>query len=141
MPSLPTKKGSKAVRDKLTAPEGRQIDYLDAGDRRVPGLALRVSPGGRKNWVVMARRPGRKNPSRFIIADYRGTDLTDARDKAVRFKADLREGVDPVLERRIRRGDAVTSAENTFKEWVTRYLDEYSATNHKQKTHDEVKRF
>jgi integrase len=140
MPSLPTKKGSKALRDKLTAPEGCQIDYLDAGDRRVPGLALRVSPGGRKNWVVMARRPGRKNPSRFIIADYREADLTDARDRAVRFKAALREGVDPVLQRCNRRDDAVTNAENTFKYWVTLYLDQFSATNHKPKNHKEIRR-
>ena len=137
MPSLPA---NRALRDKLTAPGGRQIDFKDVGDRRVPGFALRVAPGGRKNWVVMARRPGRKNPSRFIIADYQEADLTDARDKAVRFKADLREGIDPILERRIRRDDAVTSAENTFAEWITRYLDEYSATNHKPKTHDEIRR-
>ena len=137
MPDLPT---TKAQRDKLTAPGERQIDFKDVGDRRVPGLALRVAPGGRKNWIVAARRPGRKNPSRFIIADYREADLTDARTKAVRFKADLREGIDPILERRIRRDEAITSAENTFKEWITRYLDEYSATNHKPKTHKEVRR-
>ena len=137
MPSLPT---NKPMRDKLTAPDGRQIDYTDSGDRRVPGLALRVAPSGRKSWIVTARRPGKKNPSRFTIGDYRELDLTDARDRAVQFKADLREGIDPVLERRIRRDDAVTSAENTFGEWVTRYLDEYSATNHRQKTHDEIRR-
>jgi integrase len=137
MPSLPA---NRALRDKLTAPGGRQIDFKDAGDRRVPGLALRVSPGGHKSWVVVARRPGRKNPSRFVIGDHRELDLSDARDRAVKFKADLREGIDPILERRIRRDDAVTSAENTFAEWMTRYLDEYSATNHKQKTHDEIRR-
>jgi integrase len=137
MPQLPT---TKALRDKLSAPGGRQIDFTDSGDRRVPGLALRVSPGGRKSWIIVARRPGRRNPSRFVIGDYRELDLTDARDKAIKFKADLREGIDPILERRIRRDDAVTSSENTFSEWVVRYLDEYSATNHKQKTHDEIKR-
>jgi integrase len=136
MPSLP-----KTNRDKLEAIGGKQTDYKDSDPRRgVRGLALRVSPSGHKSWIVTARRPGKKNPSRFTIGDPRNLDLKDARDKALIFKADLREGIDPVLEQRIRRDDAVTSAENTFGEWVTRYLDEYSATNHRQKTHDEVKR-
>jgi integrase len=137
MPSLPT---TKPLRDKLTATGGRQIDFTDSGSRRVPGLALRVSPSGRKSWTITARRPGNKNPSRYNIGDYREMDLTDARDRAIKFKGDLREGLDPVLERRLKRDDAVTSAENTYGEWVTRYLDEYSETNHTQKTHDEVRR-
>jgi integrase len=137
MAILPT---NKAMRDKLEAPAGQQIDFKDSGDRRVPGLSLRVSPSGTKSWVVTARRPGKKNPSRYTLGSYRELDLTDARAKALKFKADLREGIDPVLERRIKREVAVTNAENTFGEWIIRYLEEYSATNHKQKTHDEVKR-
>ncbi len=137
MPVLPM---NKFTRNKLTAPPGRQIDYTDSGDRRVPGLALRVAPSGRKSWIVTARRPGKKNPSRFIIGAYQEMDLTDARIRALKFKADLREGIDPVLERRIRRGGAVTSTEDTFGEWVTRYLNEHSTKNHKPGTHKEVKR-
>jgi integrase len=137
MPVLPM---NKFTRNKLTATPGRQIDYTDSGNSRVPGLALRVAPSGRKLWIISARRPGKKNPSRFIIGAYQEMDLTDARIRALKFKADLREGIDPVLERRIRRGGAVTSAEDTFGKWIMRYLNEHSARNHKPGTHKEVKR-
>ncbi|WP_293951386.1 tyrosine-type recombinase/integrase [Sneathiella sp.] len=110
MPELPTQ---KTRLDKVAALNGRQTDYKDNGPYRVPGLALRVSPSGNRSWIVTARRPGKKNPSRFTLGDYRELSLTDARDRALKFKAQLREGGDPVLEKRKRREAAaqVASAE------------------------------
>lgn len=107
MPELPTQ---KTRMDKVAALNGKQTDYTDSGPYRVPGLALRISPTGSRSWIVTARRPGKKNPSRFTLGDYRELSLSDARDKALQFKAQLREGGDPVLEKKKRREAAAQSA-------------------------------
>ncbi len=137
MPELPL---SKPLRDKLKAINTKQTDYRDSGDNRVPGLALRVSPSGQKSWIVTARRPGHKNPTRITIGDYRELALSDARDKASMVKSDLKAGVDIVADRKKTRGEAIVNVENTFRNWVTEYLDSYSKANHKPKNHNEIRR-
>lgn len=107
MPELPLQKTNM---DKIAALNGKQTDYTDSGPYRVPGLALRVSPTFKRSWVVTARRPGKKNPSRFTLGDYRELTLTEARDKALQFKAMLRDGFDPVMEKKKRRTAAAVEA-------------------------------
>jgi integrase len=96
MPPLPSK---KHLLDTLEAVGSRQTDYSDSGKHKVGGLSLRVSPTGKKSWVITARRPGAKNPSRFTLADYGDISLTEARDEARDFKEKLRKGIDPVAEK------------------------------------------
>lgn len=84
----------------------QQTDFNDDGPNRVPGLALRVTPAGTRSWVVMARRPGKSAPSRFKLGDLRDLALSEARAAALSFKAQLRDGVDPIAERDKRRGEA-----------------------------------
>src|SRR5690606_41442306 len=100
MPELPTQ---KTRLDKVAALNGKQTDYKDNGPYRVPGLALRVSPSGNRSWIVTARRPGKKNPSRLTLADYRALSLTDARARALKSPAQLRYGGDPAPEKPKRR--------------------------------------
>lgn len=107
MPELPTQ---KTLMDKIEALNGKQTNYSDTGPNRVPGLALRVSPTGKRSWIVIARRPGKKNSSRFTLGDYRELNLTDARNLALDFKAQLREGGDPVLDKQKRREAAAQEA-------------------------------
>ena len=107
MPELPTQ---KTLMDKIAALNGKQTDYTDSGGHRVPGLALRISPSGKRSWIVSARRPGKKNPSRFTLGDYREFTLTEARNKALEFKAQLRDGVDPVFDKKKRREAAAAEA-------------------------------
>jgi hypothetical protein len=99
MPNLPM---NKPTWNKLTAPPGRQIKFTESGDRLVPGLALWVAPSGRKSWNITVRRPGEKNPSRLITSAFQEMDLTVSRIMALQFNTDLREGIDPFLERRSR---------------------------------------
>ena len=44
------------VRKLKPPPEGKQIDYFDAG---MPGLVLRVNYGGRKTWRALYYVKGR----------------------------------------------------------------------------------
>jgi integrase len=106
MPDLPTK---KTKMDRLTAIDNKQTDYKDSGPHRVPGLVLRVSPSGKRTWAVTVRRPGHKNPSRLTVGDYREMTLTEARDAALKFKASLRDGTDPLAERTAKRAAATAA--------------------------------
>ena len=120
MPDIPKQEA------KLVAVDGKQTDYHDTGKYRVPGLVLRVSPSGRRSWVVTARRPGHRNSSRFTIGDHRDMTLTEARDAALAFKAKLRNGGDPVAEKRKRRAEAAAKATtdpDTVRSASVRFLE------------------
>ncbi len=110
-----------AQRDRLEALDGKQTDFTDTGPRRVPGLALRVSPTGQKSWVITARRPGHKNPSRFALGDYRDFTLSEARDKALDFKRSLREGIDPLAERTANAAKAKAERLETIDELIEQF--------------------
>jgi integrase len=99
MPDLPTK-----ALHKITVT--KQTNFNDVGSNSVRGLALRVSPSGARTWVVTARRPGKKNPSRYKLEDLRNCTLSQARDLATDFKKRFREGEDPVRERSERINEA-----------------------------------
>jgi integrase len=129
VPDLPPQKTSLS---KLTAIDGKQTDYKDSGRDRVPGLVLRVSPTGSKAWALTARRPGNKNPSRFTLGDHRHLTLTEARAKAHDFKAALRDGGDPVADKRKRRAEAAaeaTAEPDTVRSVSNRFLDHCRAKN------------
>lgn len=102
MPALP-KNTSQFLR--LPAIDGRQTDYKDNQANRVPGLVLRVSPKAR-NWVLTARLPGRKNPSRIKLGGLAEMSLTEARSAALAMKTAIRDGHDPQAERKERRDTA-----------------------------------
>lgn len=122
MPNLPPQNTSQS---KLTAIDGKQTDYRDNGKNRVPGLILRVSRTGKKTWALTARRPGHKNPSRFTLGDYRHLTLTEARTKAHDFKAVLRDGGDPVADKRKRHAEAAAEAKaepDTVRSVSVRFL-------------------
>ena len=95
MPTIP----KKTRLDRLEAIEGKQTDYLDDGPNRVPGLMLRVTATGNRHWAVKTRRPNAKNASRFMIGDLREMSLSEARGAALEFKAQVRNKIDPILER------------------------------------------
>ena len=111
MPALPT---AVSKMNALEAVGSKQTDYADSGKHKVQGLSLRVSPTGKKSWVITARRPGAKNPSRFTLGDYGDLALTEARDAARDFKEQLRKGIDPVAEIQKARAAAHERRENDF---------------------------
>lgn len=94
---------------------GKQIDHLDGNVR---GLALRVSPGGKKAWILLYRRKGRLR--RFTFAPYPDLGLADARQRARDILHDVASGKDPAAERQAER------RAETFKEIADVYLKKHA---------------
>ena len=84
---------SKAIRE---APETGRRDLADA---TCPGLRLRVTPAGKATWALACRdRHGRMR--RFTIGAYPTKGISEARGEARTLHARVKQGHDPVAERR-----------------------------------------
>ncbi|MBT5297583.1 MAG: DUF4102 domain-containing protein [Rhodospirillaceae bacterium] len=126
MPDLPTQ---KAKMDKVVAIDDKQTDYADAGPHRVPGLSLRVTPSGKKTWAINARRPGRQYASRFTLGAPRDMTLTEARDAALKFKASLRDGTDPMAERTAKRAAATAARRDVIDDLIHAFAKHCETVN------------
>jgi integrase len=89
-------------------------------DANVPGLCLRVLASGAKSYVVRYRLGGRGSPQRRLTLGATGAmRLDEARKAALKALAEVRDGGDPVAERKAviqARGDA--AARTTVAELV-----------------------
>ena len=86
----------------LAAKRKRYLVY----DSVVPGLAVRVSPKGRKTFVMVARFNGNKHPTRRSLGAYGKITLDRAREKAQSIHRDPRP-----------------SSSETFGQVAERYFD------------------
>jgi integrase len=93
---------------------GKQIDYLDA---RFPGFGIRVSPSGRRSWIVLYRFHGR--PRRVTLGRYPILSLADARKKAKDLLGDVLRGIDPAGVKAAER--RAESMEDLVQEYLERY--------------------
>ncbi|MGC1344879.1 MAG: Arm DNA-binding domain-containing protein [Methyloceanibacter sp.] len=75
---------------RLKAPAIGQIDYFDSG---YPGLALRVSCGGRKSWNYIYRFAGK--PRRMTFDTFPAMTLAGAHEAWRQARDDVRAGLDP----------------------------------------------
>jgi len=71
-------------------PTLRRVEYLD---RKVPGLALRVTPQGAKSWTIRYRHRGRLR--RLTLGDVDVIPLADARERARDELHAASKGADP----------------------------------------------
>ena len=104
----------------------RQVDYWDT---KLPRFGLRVSPGGRKSWIVFYRHNGR--PRRLTLGACRHMKLADARVKANEALRTLEKGTDPaavkVQERRA----------ETFAELAREYVERHA--KHKRSGREDIR--
>jgi integrase len=105
---------AKAV-DSLRPVPSKQVEHRDG---KVRGLYLRVSPGGKKSWILMYRRKGRLR--KYTFAPYPDLGLADARRRAREILHDVASGRDPAAERKADR-----SAE-TFQQLADLYLQKHA---------------
>jgi integrase len=93
------------------------------------GLFLLAHPNGSKYWRLKYRLAGKEKL--FAIGVYPEVSLGQAREKALEARRMIREGGDPVLERRRRRSDAGASS-GTFQtiaeEWIASRANEWAPT-------------
>ncbi len=91
---------TEAMLEKLGRPSKGRREIFDA---IVPALAVRVTSGGAKTFVVRARIKGRAAPIRVTIGDATVLKVSAARDEATELLKLCRAGKDPRVVRRAER--------------------------------------
>ena len=95
-----------------------QVDYWDT---LTPGFGVRVSPGGRKSFVVLTRIGGRIR--RFTLKPpYPSLSLADARAQAASIIKNGQAGLDPVATARAQRRNSFAAVAADFVDAHARHL-------------------
>lgn len=89
------------------------------------GLYIEVHPSGSKLWRVKYTHLGKDK--RLALGRYPEVSLADARRKRDEARAKLRDGVDPLAERKREKLVAVYNAANTFGDVAKEYIDKMVA--------------
>src|SRR5262245_53669448 len=108
---------SKRLTDRgLKALSKAQADSTyDVADSVVPNLIVRVSPKGRKTFVLYTRFPGSSSPSRRTLGKYGVMSLEQARDKAREWLALIDKGIDPAEQERAAEVEQERKRANSFR--------------------------
>lgn len=91
------------------------------------GLYLVTSPGGRKRWVFIYARQGKRHEMGLGSAGAIGVSLANARAAAAQARQMLWSGEDPLENKRKRAGGKITSHEPKAPEFG-KFADEYITT-------------
>jgi integrase len=91
-----------------------KLGHYDTWDAVVPGLGVRTSATGRRTFVLMARYPGSKNPTRRALGQYGPLSLEQARGKAKQWIELIGKGIDPAIEAERQRMAELRRQENSF---------------------------
>src|SRR5690242_12534475 len=102
--------------ESLPCPENGQRAYYY--DKKVRGLAVAVSPAGKKTFVLYRKIAGR--PERVPIGPFTDLSIEQARGRAEQLNADIALGKNPSEERRKIRSEA------TLEELFNTYLERHS---------------
>ena len=98
---------------RLKPPPKGQVDIFDRG---YPGLALRLSYGGNRSWVVFYRHAGKLK--RLKLGIYPALSLGDAREAWRKAREDAQAGRDPSRVRQA--GAGATDFAGVAREWLQR---------------------
>ena len=136
---MPKTKLTDAAIQRIKKPPTGQVDHFDAG---YPGLALRVSYGGRKTFVHFYRHPATGKLRRRNIGAYPAKSLKDAHEAYRDDRGMLDRGLDPIEEREGVRAANVAKRRDaqTYKEAVEDYYVRFQVGERGNTTADEVKR-
>jgi integrase len=88
--------------------------HYDVMDTVVSGLGIRVSETRRRTFVLIARYPGSKNPTRRALGEYGTLTLAEARAKARGWHELITKGIDPAAVEERQRLAEQRRQENTF---------------------------
>jgi hypothetical protein len=76
------------------APDGTRYQVMDA---QVPGFGVRVTDTGNRTFILRTRYPGSASPSRREIGNCADMTLTDAREKARKWRSMVGQGINPLV--------------------------------------------
>ncbi|MBL6934275.1 MAG: integrase arm-type DNA-binding domain-containing protein [Alphaproteobacteria bacterium] len=120
---MPTIKLTKRKIDTLK-PGPKDVFYWDA---EIKGFGLKVTPKGKKTFLVQYRPGGRHTPTRKVfIGPYGKVTPHKARREATRFLGLVADGKDPALEKRQARQRAIT---DRLSDVVEEFLKKHAAKN------------
>src|ERR1700687_4524208 len=115
---------------KLESLKGSPSGQIDYWDDSLSGFGVRVSPSGRKTWVVLYRHHRRLR--RLTLGTYPTISFADARVKAREVLGQVASGKDPATEKRLARHSG-----KTFRELAKEYLERHAKPNKKSWRADE----
>ncbi len=131
MAGEPARKITKRLVDGLRSGKG-DVFHWDGGDGSLPGFGVKVTPTGRKVYVLQYRMGGRGFPTRrFTIGKHGSLTHEQARTRAEHLLSDVAKGVDPQTSK-------VTARENTIGSLVDAFIASRRAKG--RRAVDEVER-
>jgi integrase len=101
------------------AKKGRRYQVMDA---MVPGFGIRVTETGSRTFILRTRYPGSDSPSRREIGKCDDITLSDAREKARRWREMVRKGIDPADEAERARYAEILKRQTTFAAVVEDFI-------------------
>lgn len=120
---MPTCKLTKRIIDTLPAPVGRDEIWWDED---LKGFGLKITPAGRKVFLVQYRPSGdRRNPRKYTIGEYGPTTPHQARVEAQRVLAERAAGRDPQTEKQTaKRRIASEQVADLTAEFIARHVSQ-----------------
>jgi integrase len=112
------------------APAGKRDDLWDSV---VPGFGVQVTERGHRSYILIARYPGKSDPTRRKIGDYGALTLEQARERARAWLEMIRKGVDPALEEERNRQAELRRQENSFAAVAEAFIAEKLPSERKGK--------
>ncbi len=107
-----------------TNPQDRDVFVWDT---EVHGFGLKVTPGGRKVYILQYRMGGRGHPTRrYTIGNHGGLTPDQARDISKKLRGQIAGGKDPIeIEKDERRKEAEARADQTqtFGKLAEQYIE------------------
>ena len=119
---------------KLTAATIRKLKPGRYSDDDCIGLYLEVSETNRRSWLYRYKLKGKPHmPGLGNIAD---VSIPEARDKAADMRKLVRDGVDPIQQRRTARLAGAVEAEKakTFRQAADAYIAGYASVWHRDRS-------
>jgi integrase len=122
---MPTTKITKRMVDGAKADPARDTFLWDG---EIPGFGLKITKGGAKVYLLQYRMGGRGTPTRRYTIGRHGAPWTpeEARNEAVRLMGLVRDGIDPMEQKRAR---AAPPKMTTVTDVIGEFLDRYAAKN------------
>jgi Arm DNA-binding domain/Family of unknown function (DUF5906) len=108
---------------------------LTVWDSLMPGMAVRISPLGRKSFYAVKRQAGRRQPSWVCLGHYPPMALADARRAARDALLALLEGKHPTTLAEAKRRALEAANDARFENVAERFLREYAPRLRSAKTY------
>jgi integrase len=106
------------------APAGSRYEIMDAV---VPAFGVRVTPNGKRTFILIGRFGGSKHPTRRALGEYGAITLEKARDKARKWIELNQRGTDPKIEQDREKRAELTKLKTSFASVAEDYLKRHVA--------------